>query len=75
MSIGSCKRHLDFIRGFISGAEMAMREIRIELATLSVLGALAGIVVAIHGLAYDQARVSQYGTAAIIVGVASRLGH
>lgn len=44
---------------------------RVVLATLGVFVSIAGILAAIHGLVFDQDPFVRYGTAAIVIGVAT----
>jgi Protein of unknown function (DUF2964) len=49
---------------------MVQGKFRIVLATIAVFAALAGLGVAIHGLAFDADRAFRYGIGAIVIGVA-----
>jgi hypothetical protein len=49
---------------------MIRREPRIVAATLAVLVSLAGIFVALDGLAFESQTTFRYGAAALLVGIA-----
>ncbi|WP_244817173.1 DUF2964 family protein [Caballeronia sp. Lep1P3] len=50
---------------------MIRGETRIVAAAVAVFVALAGIVVALHGLVFDKAAVLDWGAFATLLGVAS----
>nr|WP_309749576.1 MULTISPECIES: DUF2964 family protein [unclassified Caballeronia] len=50
---------------------MVTGEARIVAAAVAVFVALAGIVVALHGLVFDKLAVLDYGALAILIGVTS----
>ncbi|VXB29374.1 conserved hypothetical protein [Burkholderia sp. 8Y] len=50
---------------------MIRGEARIVAAAVAVFVALAGIVVALHGLVFDKLAVLDYGALAILIGVTS----
>ncbi len=55
------------------GVEKAMvkAEARIVAAAIAVFVALAGIMVALHGLVFDRQAALDYGALAVLIGVAS----
>ncbi|PMS36653.1 Protein of unknown function (DUF2964) [Trinickia symbiotica] len=50
---------------------MVRSRVRIALATISVFAVLAGLGMAIRGLAFDADEAFRYGIGAIVVGVAA----